>query len=171
MHGNKISTKKLWENPEYREHMRLAHIGQVAWNKGKKTGLAPKSAFKKGQKGARLGKKNSPEHIEKMRLARKGKLSLKTRGANNWNWKGGITPINNQIRHSLEYKLWREAVFKRDNWTCIWCGQRSGRLHADHIKPFSLYPELRFALDNGRTLCINCHYKTNTYGGKKQKTK
>src|ERR1035437_6157133 len=82
-----------------------------------------------------------------------------------WNWQGGITPINSKIRKSIEYKLWREAVFARDNYTCIWCGNnQSGNLEADHIKPFCLFPELRFAIDNGRTLCISCHRKTNTYG-------
>ena len=69
-------------------------------------------------------------------------------------------------RKTLEYRLWREAVFARDNFTCIWCFQRGGKLQADHIKPFALYPELRFALDNGRTLCEDCHKTTNTYGGK-----
>jgi 5-methylcytosine-specific restriction endonuclease McrA len=87
------------------------------------------------------------------------------------NWKGGITPINVLIRHSLEYKLWRESVFKRDNFTCIWCGAKSGngktiKLNADHIKPFCDYPELRFAIDNGRTLCEECHKKTDTYFNK-----
>lgn len=71
---------------------------------------------------------------------------------------------------SLEYKLWRKAVFKRDNYTCIWCGikgsEPKGFLNADHIKPFSLYPELRFELSNGRTLCVPCHKKTDTYKGK-----
>src|SRR3990167_2266206 len=79
-------------------------------------------------------------------------------------WKGGITPINEAIRKSLEYKLWRKAVFERDNFTCIWCGKKDKTIQADHIKPFSLFPELRFAIDNGRTLCHDCHKTTDTYG-------
>jgi 5-methylcytosine-specific restriction endonuclease McrA len=112
-----------------------------------------------------LGKKQTSEQIRKRSISHI--LGGKNRGSNHYNWKGGVTPINNRIRKSKEFKLWREAVFKRDNYTCIWCGVRGGVLHPDHIKPFCLYPELRFAIDNGRTLCIDCHKKTSTWGVKK----
>ena len=100
----------------------------------------------------------SKETRKKMSECRKGEKSSF--------WKGGISLMNNKIRTSLEYRFWREAVFRRDNWTCVWCGVRGGIIHADHIKPFSLYPELRFALDNGRTLCVPCHKTTDTYGNR-----
>ncbi len=87
------------------------------------------------------------------------------KGKNNPNWKGGISSINSRLRATKEYTLWREAVYLRDNFTCVWCGQVGGNLNADHIKPFALFPELRFAIDNGRTLCENCHKTTDTYGG------
>lgn len=84
-------------------------------------------------------------------------------GRNSPNWKGGITPINRLIRSSSKYKDWRLAVFERDNYTCQACGSRGIALHADHIKPFAYYPELRLVIENGRTLCIPCHKKTDTY--------
>ena len=91
------------------------------------------------------------------------------RGEKNNFWRGGITPQHLKIRGSPEYRKWREAVFERDGFRCVACGAKSGNgarviLHADHILPFSLHPEARLRLENGRTLCRPCHKKTPTYG-------
>lgn len=85
---------------------------------------------------------------------------------NNPNWQGGKTSLNNRIRRSKNYKEWRFQVFKRDDFTCKECGIKGIYLEADHIKPFSFYPELRFNLNNGRTLCRDCHLQ---YGWRKTK--
>jgi len=86
-------------------------------------------------------------------------------GSKNKNWKGGITPINAVIRTSAEYANWRTEIFKRDNYTCQECGSSGVELNADHIKPFAYFPELRLRMDNGRTLCVSCHKKTDTFAG------
>lgn len=99
----------------------------------------------------------------------KDKISSANKGENAPNWKGGISKENELIRKSREYINWRNSVFERDDYTCQNCGARSAvgnrvRLHADHIKPFALHKDLRFELTNGRTLCVQCHRKTETYG-------
>lgn len=85
------------------------------------------------------------------------------KGVGNPNYIDGRTPSNKKIRASQEYADWRTQVFERDNHTCRECGQIGGKLHADHIFPFSLFDDGRFHLANGRTLCEPCHKKTFTY--------
>lgn len=120
------------------------------------------SLAKLGKPSPHRGKKRNPLTAEQRKH-----LSDFHKGEKSHRWKGGITPINQSIRKSVEYKLWRESVFKRDNYTCIWCGNK-GEINADHIKRFSDFPELRFAIDNGRTLCVPCHKTTETYGAKRK---
>ena len=82
------------------------------------------------------------------------------KGKEHYNWKGGITPENMRIRNSIEYRLWREAVFARDNWTCQKCGRRGGNLNAHHVKSFANHHELRTSIENGIILCEKCHNST-----------
>lgn len=114
----------------------------------------------KGKPSGATGKTWKLNHVKK---------NPAIKGAKNPLWKGGVTPKHLMIRSSPEYRIWREAVFGRDNWTCVFCGRRNRTgdkviLHADHIKTFADYPELRFDVNNGRTLCRECHKATDTYG-------
>jgi hypothetical protein len=103
---------------------------------------------------------------EKLSKALIGKPQPWNQGENHHNWQGGKTGINAKIRNSLEMKNWRRAVFERDDYTCKVCGKKGGRIRADHIKPFCLFPELRFVVSNGRTICDECDLKSDTYGGR-----
>ncbi len=78
-------------------------------------------------------------------------------GPQNGQWKGGVYPENKAARERIDYKRWREAVFKRDDYTCQKCGKRGTTLHAHHLYKFSDYPELRYHVENGKTLCKRCH--------------
>ena len=140
-------SKRQWEVKKY---CSSSCFGKV---QGFKKGFIPWDKGTKGIVGAwNKGKRWTPE------------MRKKLSGKNANNWQGGITPENERLRKTTDYAIWRVAIFTRDNYTCQNCGIRGGTLHADHIKPFSLYPELRLAIDNGRTLCFECHKQTDTYG-------
>lgn len=78
-------------------------------------------------------------------------------GKKHWNWQGGISKERDSIKNTPEYKNWRKSVFERDDYTCQCCGNRGKKLNAHHIENFSSHPELRLNIDNGITLCENCH--------------
>jgi len=159
--GLGLKTKKLWENPEYRTHMSEVHLGQKAWNKGKKTGIIPKTAFKKGEVSLRKGTHWSDETRKKYKKTRKGLPNFKRRR--------NVHKIDESKiwRTRIEYRLWREAVFARDNWTCQKYRIKGGKLHPHHIQNFAQYPELRFAIDNGITLSKKAHIEFHKIYGKK----
>lgn len=151
------------------------------WNRGLK-------GFNKGHrpyntKATFKGKHHTPETIEKMRLAKLGKIGSnvgktwkvnpdklinfgKNKGDKHWNWKGGITTLDKLQRAKFQNSM-QKLVFKRDNYTCQMCGS-GGDLQVDHIQKWSEYVELRFSMDNCRTLCMDCHYLI-TYGKPKPK--
>lgn len=84
---------------------------------------------------------------------RKGKKA----GPEHWNWQGGITAPNDRDRVKFKRSTLKK-VLVRDDYTCQVCSQRGGYLQVDHIKSWKDYPQLRFDLDNCRTLCMACHY-------------
>lgn len=136
--GNKSFTGQK-HTEEWKQKMRGSRPnrkGIPAWNKGMKFG---------------------PLSLEKRILA-----GIRNKGANNPNWKGGITPKNIKIRESMEGRAWKRAVLQKDGFKCIWCGETK-KLHIDHIKPFADFPELRFEVSNGRVLCKECHRKSLHY--------
>lgn len=162
-------------NPTVRLKMRLAHLGKARTLESRRKqsqsilgkpkppksaehlrnqSIAQKKAWDEGRTTGRLGKKDTPETI------------LTRSGANSNFWRGGVTPEHERQRRGQAYRVWRKSVFERDAYTCQGCGRVGGYLHADHIKPFSRFPDLRFEITNGRTLCVPCHRATPTYGAK-----
>lgn len=131
-----------------------------------------------------LWKKHSKETIKKMGQSHSWKKFTtehrqKLSDANKWekcyNWQWWITPKNNQIRTWIEYRLWRESVFSRDNWTCQKCLKRSKKsfavfLHPHHILNFSSSPELRFDINNWITFCKECHHDFHVIFSEKNNT-
>lgn len=77
-------------------------------------------------------------------------------------WKGGLRKKDYYLRRKF-HKYEHKKVLERDNFTCQFCGVVGGDLQVDHIKSWSEFPELRFDINNCRTLCAKCHYK-ETFG-------
>lgn len=161
--GKGLGREGFWKGKKHTDTYKKKMSDKL---KGRK--ITWKDKISEGQK--KLGvkhwakRKDVREKMSKAKLGKRGELS--------GGWKGGkmsLYPELERLRKSLEYKLWRKAVFERDKYTCIWCGKKDETIQADHIKPFCNYPELRFAIDNGRTLCLNCHKTTDTYGGRSNK--
>ena len=195
MKGNKYSLGKHYiMSEEHRKKISESHFGKKLSSKHRKRiseshkgYIMPESQKRKisihhkntiGFGKWMIGKKHTQKTKEKVKrfqdkLVKSGKHHL---------WKGGITPLVRKIRNSFKYRQWRSDIFTRDNFICTWCGDnQGGNLEAHHIKPFHLIMkenniktfkkgkicEELWNINNGITLCINCHNKTKKYGIKK----
>lgn len=86
-------------------------------------------------------------------------------GSLNPNWKTDKYP-----RRVGFSRVWRNAVFQRDNYTCQACGERGGKLHPHHKDGFHWAVERRNDVTNGVTLCVRCHSAFHTMYGKHNNT-
>lgn len=155
--------------------------GQPAWNKkepiektcicGKKFYVKPSmdrlkscslACGTEARKGKSVfeGRKHTKESKKKMSMAKLG-----NGGSTHWNWKGGYSEAY-RLRRSVQYEQWRKSVFERDEYTCKGCHIKGGYLTAHHIKSFAYFPNLRFEITNGITLCEPCHSATDNYKGR-----
>jgi hypothetical protein len=90
---------------------------------------------------------------EKIRAAKLGKPRPDMMGKGNPRWADGDP--DERLRRGREADEWQRKVFERDNHVCQFCGSRV-RLHAHHILHYDDYPEERFDVDNGISLCHRC---------------
>ena len=121
-----------------------------------------------GNKNAFYGKKHTDETKCKMSKNSAhnrywlGKKRIDMEKSNHWNWKGGITTEDKLQRMKFRREI-QKLIFERDNYTCQMCNLSNVHLQVDHIQPWAEYVELRFDMNNCRTLCDKCHYKI-TFG-------
>lgn len=153
------------------------------------TARTPLEANKNIWTKERRDKKSEYMKGKQTALNKRWKMSYKVvkdklAGKNHPNWQGGKTSLILKLRNSYEYNIWRNSVYNRDNYTCKHCGDNSGgNLNAHHIIPFSdiikefkittfeegLSCKLLWEVNNGLTLCEDCHKKTDSYLTKKNK--
>jgi hypothetical protein len=138
-------------------------------NKGKTVNYNPKSAlnlvhgFQKGHISYNQGKKLSVETRKKMSDGMKGRIPWnkgmewpRMRGENSPVWvKDSNTLARRNGRGDTAASLvWARNVKKRDGHKCkMFNDQCDGRLEAHHILPVRDFPQERYNVDNGITLC------------------
>lgn len=134
----------------------ITRLGKPSWNKGRKMPYHPRPDM--------LGKSlhNKP-HTEETKI----RMSISRQGIEKEEWNGYKTQREKLERIKFRNTI-QKLVLERDNYTCQICGQRGGYLQVDHIQSWSDFIELRFSIDNCRTLCMDCHYEI-TFGKKKPK--
>lgn len=130
---------------------------------GFKKGHSVPQEWREAGRRANLGAKrhttlHSSETKMKISMSRKGK----TAGENNPAWKGGKRSADYIERRKFQRSI-QKKVFERDNYTCQLCTARGVDLQVDHIQSWAEYVELRFDINNCRTLCMKCHYQI-TFG-------
>jgi len=134
----------------------------------------PKTAFKKGDN---LGEKHPQWKGGKPKCKRCGKVltvykpltgycrkchSVIFVGEKNSKWIKDRLKTAREIRKDergdLAYYYWRTSVLERDNRICrINNGDCSGKYEVHHILSWKDYPELRYEINNGITLCQAHH--------------
>lgn len=160
----------------------------TVWNKGKNGyKVSPRSEegknnmkkawVKMKENGAKPPTHNTPHSAESKKLMSESHLG-KMRGKLSPHWKGGLTSLFDSIRKSFKYRQWISDVFSRDDFTCQKCFNRGGKLNAHHKKALSIiirennikiFEEAEICeelwnINNGITLCLDCHKKTDSYG-------
>jgi len=145
---------ETWPSEDYRTCSRKCGTEVQKQNLiGRSVSGETRQRMSEGQRSSELAKKNWFKRGEENPAFGRDQ----TGPANN-NWKGGLTNTNQKRRNDPRLVEWRQEVFKRDNYTCQDCGEK-GYLHAHHIIPFSQDYSKAFDLENGKTLCVDCHEK------------
>ena len=128
-----------------------------------KISLSVKELFKDRTRHPFYNKKHKEKTKRLFSRLRKGKGL----GSDNSNWRGGTSSHLRDFRHSD----WREKVFNRDKFKCCSCGQIGGQLEAHHLFSYKGFPELRYDIENGITLCKECHTLFHSIYGRSENTK
>lgn len=97
------------------------------------------------------------EHVKGIRRSPNTEFKKGMTGELSPAYKHGQTSELKLLRYTEEGIKWRKECMVRDNFTCQICEQVGGTLNVHHIKSFVHFEEERYNIDNGITLCKECH--------------
>jgi len=145
-----------------------------------------KGNFISGEKNPMHGKTGELNHFygKEHTTESKNKISKANKKAS--------TTLYNRLKACSQYSSWRLSILQRDNFTCVKCGQTGGILDIDHIRFYNRIlsefldkykeydpikdKEILFELalsykpfwdiNNGRTLCRECHKQRHKEEGR-----
>jgi hypothetical protein len=145
-----------------------SNMGHTAWNKGK----GGYSTSKKGQKMseevkrkislAKIGKPSWNKGLKGYRAGKGTRPNVMPKGEKHWKWIKDRTQLKDDHRNrgGQLHRDWSNRVKKRDGEKCKMHNfECSNNLVAHHIYSWAKYPELRYNIDNGITLCTFHHPK------------
>lgn len=94
------------------------------------------------------------------------------KGENSPRWNFMISDEERKEKRSnFEYKRFLNSVFIRDNYTCQCCNKKNVKLDVHHINGYNWFIEGRTDINNGITLCRNCHSNFHSIYGRGNNTK
>ena len=80
--------------------------------------------------------------------------------------------LNNRNRGIYpHYSIFINKVLNRDNYTCCCCGKHGGNINVHHLNGYNWDKEHRTDVNNGVTLCEECHKKFHSIYGYGNNTK
>ncbi len=116
---------------------------------------------------------HTEETKQKISIARKGvtlseetkrKISESHKGEKAYQWISDRTKLKRtEDKRTHAYREWMRGVKNRDGWKCrIADNNCCGKLEAHHILNWKDFPELRYEVSNGITLCKHHHPRKRT---------
>lgn len=162
--GNRGNPSNYHHSPEVIEQIRLASTGRK-YTRGPQTAESNRKRSEKLKGRSYLDVLGSQERVDERN--RKHALSMRK------TWEEYWAEHHLEIRDTTQYYEWRKAVLDRDNRTCQHCHITEDQLpkvghvvetnmHTHHIKSWKEFPDLRYVVENGITLCCKCHREEET---------
>ena len=164
---NKAWCQAQYEQHSYREVSTILGCGEtIVFEWFQKHGIISKT------RAERLKGRKKPDGYAQKKSAEMRQKSSQWESDKNPNWQGGSSMDNYMARRTPDANRWRREVIRNANHKCQRCGIAKGTtcgdcgvpmpFYAHHIKPFSKFPELRYAPSNGEYLCFHCHSLQHT---------